>query len=344
MITTHDGNYNGGERMSKWIKKELFKDFQEEKKKEADAPQQQFGLRRSDLVWETPQKGSSERPKVYEGRFLPDPKGNFYKKYSYHMFQSGEKWAFILCPKTQAFENYCPVCSVTSKLYQGSPADKRMAGSYKRKEKFVSNFLVVNDPRDPERDEEKRVNGVVKLYEFPGKVEMKLKEEITDVKNGYGYKIFDPSEEGHNFILKVLATKKDQKGNIWPDYSSSTFSRNSNSIGTDSEIDALMKTCTDLDDYINNLTVDDERIEEVLKTEMVWDMIASEWAKVRGLTEEKPEIQAPALEDDIDDSVWDKTGEEGTPDPVESEDAEKPWNDNDKDLDDEDLLKELSSM
>ena len=62
------------------------------------------------------------------------------------------------------------------------------------------------------------------------------------------------------------------------------------------------------------------------------------------MTEEKPEIQAPALEDDIDDSVWDKTGEEGTPDPVESEDAEKPWNDNDKDLDDEDLLKELSSM
>jgi len=328
--------------MSKWINKDLFNDFQKEKKVEADAPQQQFGLRRSDLVWETPQKGTSERPKVYEGRFVPDPKGNFYKKYSYHMFQSGEKWAFILCPKTEAFENYCPVCSVTSKLYQGSPADKRMAGSYKRKEKFVSNFFLVNDPRDPERDEEKRVNGTVKLYEFPGKVEMKLKEEITDVKNGYGYKIFDPSEEGHNFILKVLATKKDQNGNVWPDYSSSTFSRNSDSIGTDSEIDTIMKSCTNLDDYVNNLAVTEERIEEVLKTEMVWDMVSSEWNKVRGLTEAKPEIQAPALQDDIDDSVWDK--DNTAPDPVESEDDEKPWTDSDKDLGDEDLLAELETM
>ena len=334
-----------GERdLSKWINKDLFNDFQKEKKVEADAPQQ-FGLRRSDLVWETPQKGTTERPKVYEGRFLPDPKGSFYKKYSYHMFQSGEKWAFILCPKTQAFENYCPVCSVTSKLYQGSPADKRMAGSYKRKEKFVSNFLLVNDPRDPERDEEKRVNGTVKLYEFPGKVEMKLKEEITDVNNGYGYRIFDPGEDGHNFILKVLATKKDQNGNVWPDYSSSTFSRNSEAIGTDSEIDELMKSCTDLDEFINSLGVSEERIEEVLKTEMVWDLVSKEWAKVRGLTEEKkPEIQAPGLDaqDDIDDSVWDK--DDTSPDPVESEDDEKPWVEGDKDLEDEDLLAELSNM
>jgi len=294
-------------------------------------------------VWETPQKGTSDRPKVYEGRFLPDPKGNFYKKYSYHMFQSGEKWAFILCPKTHGFENYCPVCSVTSKLYQGSPADKRMAGSYKRKEKFVSNFFVVNDPRDPERDEEKRVNGTVKLYEFPGKVEMKLKEEITDTKNGYGYRIFDPGEDGHNFILKVLATKKDQNGNVWPDYSSSTFSRNSQALGSDSEIEKIMKTCTNLDEYVESLGVSEERIEEVLKTEMVWELVGSEWNKVRGLTEEAPKIQSPATEDDIDDSIWDKKDDDSD-DEAENEDIEKPWEDSDEDLDDEDLLKELEGM
>lgn len=325
--------------MSKWIKKELFSKFQEEKKNEAET-QQQSGLRRSDLVWETPQKGTSERPKVYEGRFLPDKNGNFYKKYSYHMFQSGEKWAFILCPKTHAFENYCPVCSVTSKLYQGSPADKRTAYQYKRKDKFVSNFFVVNDPRDPERDEEKQINGKVKLYEFPQKVEMKLKEEVTDVNNGYGYKIFDPGEEGHNFILKVLATKKDPNGNVWPDYSSSQFARNSSSIGSDSEIDEIMKQCTDLDEYIESLGATEERIEEVLKTEMVWDIVSSEWNKVRGLTTAEPE---PAKEDDIDDSQWDRDVDNAS-DPVESEDAEKPWNESDDNLDDEDLLKELAGM
>ena len=336
----------GEKRVSKWIDKSLFGDFQKAKKEEADAPQQKFGLRRSELVWETPQKGSSDRPKVYEGRFLPDPKGNFYKKYSYHMFLSGEKWAFIMCPKTQAFENYCPVCSATSKLYQGSPADKRMAANYKRKEKFVSNFFLVNDPRDPERDEEKRVNGTVKLYEFPGKVEMKLKEEVTDVKNGYGYRIFDPGEEGHNFILKVLATKKDANGNVWPDYSSSQFARNSQAIGDDKEIDGIMKQCTDLNDYIEALGVTEERLEEVIKTEMLWDLVGEEWNKVRGFVKEeeaKPEIQAPALEDDIDDSVWDKKEEEPS-DPVEAEDDGKPWEDDDKDLSDEDLLAELEGM
>ena len=71
-------------------------------------------------------------------------------------------------------------------------------------------------------------------------------------------------------------------------------------------------------------------------------MVSSEWNKVRGLTEAKPEIQAPALQDDIDDSVWDK--DNTAPDPVESEDDEKPWTDSDKDLEDADLLAELETM
>jgi len=324
--------------MSKWIKKSLFSDFQQEKKEEADAPQQQFGLRRSELVWETPQKGSSEKPKIYEGRFLPDKNGGFYKKYSYHMFQSGEKWAFVLCPKTQGMDRYCPLCSATSKLYQGTAADKKMAYNYKRKEKFVSNFFLVNDPRDPERDEERRVNGSVKLYEFPAKVEMKLKEEVTDTKNGYGYRIFDPGEDGHNFILKVLATKKDPNGNVWPDYSSSTFSRTSEPLGSDDEIDKIMKQCVNLDDYITNLEVGEERITEILKTEMLWDLVGDEYNKVLGLVETAPETQS-----DIDDSAWDNVPKEETTadDPVEKEDVEKPWEDSDKDLNDEDLLAEL---
>ena len=318
--------------MSKWIKKELFKNFTKEKKEEAEAPQG-FGLRRSELVWETPQKGSSERPKVYEGRFLPDKKGGFYRKYSYHMFQSGEKWAFILCPKTNGMDNYCPFCSSTSKLYQGTAADKKMAYNYKRKEKFVVNFFLVNDPRDPERDEDNRVNGKVRLYEFPQKVEMKLKEEITDTKNGYGFRIFDPSEEGHNFILKVLATKKDPNGNVWPDYSSSQFARISESLGTDDEIEKIMKQCVDLEDYIKSLEVGQERMIEVLKTEMLWDLVGEEYSKVIGLTAEKEEKQ-----DDIDDSAWDKPKEEVTPEDEVTVDEKS-----DDDLSDDALLAELEN-
>ena len=126
--------------MSKWISKDLFNDFQKEKKAEADKPNS-YGMKRSDIIWDTPLKGTQDKPKIYEGRFLPDIDGGFYKKYSYHMFQSGEKWMFILCPKTYNFEIYCPFCSATSQLYQGTEADKKIAYNYKRKEKLCPIYL-----------------------------------------------------------------------------------------------------------------------------------------------------------------------------------------------------------
>ena len=155
--------------MSKWVNDDLFGDFQTQKKEEKDRPQK--GIRRSDFVWDTPQKGTETVAKVYTGRFLPDPKGSFYRHYYYHMYRSGEKWQFVICPKTESFEKYCPFCSVTNKLYMGGNADKKMANNYKRKKKYVGNFFIVDDPRDAEREEEKKANGTLKLYEFPNKVE-----------------------------------------------------------------------------------------------------------------------------------------------------------------------------
>jgi len=315
--------------MSKWISKDLFNDFQKEKKAEADKPND-YGMRRSDIIWETPVKGTQEKPKTYEGRLLPDIDGGFYKKYSYHMFKSGEKWMFILCSKTYDFENYCPFCSSTSKLYQGSAADKQMAYNYKRKEKFVSNFFLVNDPRDAEREAESKVNGKVKLYEFPGKVEMKLKNEITDTKEGYGYLIFDPGEEGHNFILKVLATKQDKNGNIWPDYSSSLFSRSSEALGTDSDIDKIMESRINITEYIKSLEKTDDEIVQILKAEMLWDLVEDEWNRYKNIQEKTTTTSSVKEEDDIDDEQFD-----------DKDDDKETSTD---ELDDEQLLAELENM
>ena len=326
--------------MSKWINKDLFQDFQKQKKNEADAPQS-GGLRRSDLVWKTPEKGTVDRPKVYEGRFISDGNGKFYEKYSYHMFLCGEKWAFSLCPKTFNFDNYCPFCSATSKLYQGTAADKKIAGNYKRKDKFVGNFFINTDPRDADVDKEDRVAKSVKLYEFPQKVEMKLKEEVTDTKNGYGYKIFDPGEDGHDFILKVLATKKDTNGKVWPDYSSSTFARASQAIGTDKEIDEIMKTTTDLAEYIKGLEVPGDTIEKWLKAEMLYELVADEIERASG-AKAVAEKATDKSDGDIDDSIWDKDSEPKDSEP-ESKDSE-PEPDGDGDLADEELLKELDDM
>ena len=269
--------------MSKWIDKELFKEFAQAKTKEAEQEKQKGGGQRMSMIWPTPQRGSSDKAKVYEGRFLPDKNGNFYKKFFYHMFMSGEQWQFILCPKTHNFENWCGWCSVTQKLFMGGNEDKKQAQNYKRKEKYVGNWFIVKDPRDAERESDEKLQNSVRLYEFPGRVESKLKTEITDTTEGYGFNIFNPGEDGYNFILKVKATKKDREGRTWPDYSDSMFSRSPQSLGSDRQIKKIMESTYDLEEYVEALKRDDDDILELLKGEMVWDMVASEYKRMKGV-------------------------------------------------------------
>jgi hypothetical protein len=318
--------------MSKWINQDLFGQFQEQKRIEKETPQRSGGVRRSDFVWETPEKGTQTDAKVYTGRFLPDPKGVFYKQYYYHMFRSGEKWNFIICSKTDKFENFCPFCSATQKLYMGTATDKKMANNYKRKKKFVGNFFLVDDPRDADREEEKKVNGKVKLYEFPNKVEMKLKEEITDQENGLGASIFDPSEGGYNFILKILATRASLDGMSWPDYTNSTFSRRPTAIGTDAEIEEIMQSCVDINEYVNSLKKTDEDMLKIIKDEMLYDLIKDEYKRYVGTVKPtEQERQTPADTSADTEPPW---NEGSTSEPKVEEGLSS----------DEDLLKQLDDM
>ena len=326
--------------MSKWINKELFDEFQTEKIEEKD----NSGVQRGQNLWPTPQKGSTENPKVYEGRFIPDPKGKFYKRYYYHMWQAGdESWIFILCPKTHDFKDYCPFCSVTSKLYAGgTSSDKAQAYQIKRKEKFVGNWYIVKDPRDEDKEPDSKMAGKVRLYEFPGKVEQKIKKEVTDKKEGYGVSIFDPGEEGRNFIIRVLATKKDDKGKSWPDYSNSSFARSHSALADDDDkIQAIMDTCTDIEEYIGNMGVSNNKMVEILKNEFLWDMVADEALK-QGFEDsepdKKPEPKAKK-EETKDEKVEEKTEEKTT----EPEDEGPPWDEDEKTEEKEEVKEETTS-
>jgi len=334
--------------MSKWINKDLFTKFQEEKKDEAKGNDNTGGLRRSDVVWKNPEKGTVDKAKIYEGRFVPDVNGNFYKKYYYHLFRSGGQWFSTLCPKTHDFSNYCPFCSVNSKLYMGTQADKKSAYTYKRKEKYAGNFYLVKDPRDNEADEEDKVEGKVKIYDFPGKVESKLKEEITDQENGLGLSIFDPGEEGYNFIIKVLATKPDKNKKVWPDYSASLFSRKPGPLGTEKEIDEIMANTFDIDEFINNMERSEDDIISVLKQEMVYDLVKDEMSKLK-ITPSKskdedeiPDFSDSPIDENLDDLEDKGAAEEDAPfdDGVSKDDGET----SNEDITDADLLAELDSL
>ena len=64
--------------MSKWVNDDAFGKFQEQKKEEK-TQKSGFGIRRSERVWNTPEKGTETVAKEYIGRFIPDPNNIFYK-------------------------------------------------------------------------------------------------------------------------------------------------------------------------------------------------------------------------------------------------------------------------
>lgn len=41
-----------------------------------------------DILWPTPEKGTVDKPKIYQLRLLPDTNDNFYKSFYYHMYKS----------------------------------------------------------------------------------------------------------------------------------------------------------------------------------------------------------------------------------------------------------------
>ncbi len=156
-----------------------------------------------------------------------------------------------------------------------------------------------------------------------------MKSEITDTKHGLGPAIFDPGDEGFNFILKVKATRP-KDGKTWPDYSDSVFARRPEALGSNREIQDIMDSRYDLEEYVKGMERPEEDIINLLKAEMLWDMVKNDWERAKKLTE-----MAEPVESDIPD--WDMeldTSGESKEETVEEEVTST----------DEDLLAELENI
>lgn len=320
--------------MSKWLKKEEYEMFAGNKAKEAEQAQ-------DDTVggfyqkWKNPTMGTQEKANEYKVRLLPDPVSGFYKKYMYHGFMSGEKFKYMLCPKTHGLDKYCAFCEATKILYQGNESDKRKAKDYKRKDRYVSNVFIVDDPRDATvKDEKYKVNGTVRLYEFPATVESKISNEVTDTEQGYGLSIFDP-EEGFDFILKIKAKPKDNNGKEWPDYGDTIFARRANAIGEGAALDAIMESRVDLDKYIDSMALPVDELEKLLKAEMLWDDVGASFE--RNYHRSTPPTQAEATPET---PARQEATQEATPTPEATQQATPEPEGDDTDA----LLAELQDM
>lgn len=143
-------------------------------------------------------------------RFLPphdDEEFPFVQLYNHAFEVPSTKWFIELCPTTLA--QPCPVCESNSVLWNGS--DKNLASLRKRKMYYISNVLVVRDPKQPENE------GKVFLYKYGQKIMGKLNDAITPpFPDADPIDPFD-AEEGANFRLRIVS-----KGGF-PDYDKSSF-------------------------------------------------------------------------------------------------------------------------
>lgn len=232
-------------------------------------------------------------------RFLPPKAGNAFPfvQFYNHGFQDKDtgKWFIDDCPSTLGGlqSDVCPVCADVYRLYnvdkldqKDSPA-KQLASVRKRKLKYISNILVVSDPKHPEN------NGKVFLFKY-GK---KIFDKITGMINPEFEDItpLDPydMEEGANFRLRQ--TKEDG----WPNFDKSSFDPPS-AIGDEDFIASVESQLHDL-----NAIIDPKNFKS-------YDKLAERFAFVTGGGSSAPAATTtggssaasqPSVEDGMDDDA-----------------------------------------
>lgn len=134
-----------------------------------------------------------------------------------------------------------PVGKLNSQLWNsGIEADKAQAREQKRRLKFVSNILVVNDPENPSN------NGKVFLFAYPKKIYDKINDIMyPEFPDEPAVNPFD-MWTGANFRYSV---RKGEGG--WPDYTKCRFDSVSEIGNNDDEREAIFNMQHSLDELID---------------------------------------------------------------------------------------------
>lgn len=151
----------------------------------------------------------------YEVRFLPDmedPSKTFYHYYS-HGWTSFSTGQYVTAVSPTTWGDRDPIAEHRLKIYRsGTQEEKAKSEAIYRRENWLVNVYVVNDPSDPEN------NDTVKILRFGKQLHKIIMEGITgEDSDQFGEKIFDLSEKGCTFRIRC-----DKQGD-YPTYVSSKF-------------------------------------------------------------------------------------------------------------------------
>ena len=157
--------------------------------------------------------------KTYLVRFLPniaDPKSTFFH-YSHHGFTSLATGQYVDATCPRSFDERCPICEERFKLYKTKNEDDRnLAYMIRAHEKHLVNVYVVNDPTNAENE------GTVKILRFGKRIYDKILDATDgDDKDEFGSRVYDLSENGCNFKIKVESSSEGNRK--FTNYNNSRF-------------------------------------------------------------------------------------------------------------------------
>jgi len=180
----------------------------------------------------------------------------------YHYFSHGWKslstGQFISCICPTTIGNRCPVCEERMRLYgTGDQKDKEIAKKLSRKEQWLINAYIIDDPVNTEN------NNTIKIVRYGKQLDKVIRDATEGIdKNEFGSKVFDLTEDGCN--LRIVVEKNDGG---YPSYTSSKFLRESKIDGMNEEkIEETYKNLLQLDKMFEIKSTDE--IVDILNTHL----------------------------------------------------------------------------
>ena len=167
-----------------------------------------------------------------------------YWHHSWKSYSTG-KFTSVLCPST--YGESCPIDDYVMNIYRnGSKEDKEKNKPISRKENWMMNVYVINDPTNPEN------TGKNKCVRYGHELNKIIESAISgDDKDEFGSKVFDVAE---GCTLRIKCESKSGKTSNSPvltTYASSKFLSPSPIEGlTEEKLDEIHKGIHDLTQYM----------------------------------------------------------------------------------------------
>lgn len=150
--------------------------------------------------------------KTYKLRLIPfvnDPSKTIvhYIEYGWTS-KATDNYVSAISPST--WREPCPI----SEIYRKGFKDRVNTSGIKRREQWLVNVFVVDDPSHPEN------NGTVKVFRYGKQIDKIIQQAtVGDLSDELGKAVFDATSNGYDFIVRC------EKQQEFPNYSNSSFAR-----------------------------------------------------------------------------------------------------------------------